>query len=46
LHSRQPVCPHRRIDRRAVRPFQAAYDKLDLPGGIAMASPHGFEKDP
>jgi hypothetical protein len=31
--------------RRAISPFQAAYDKLDLPRGIAMATPNGFEKD-
>jgi hypothetical protein len=45
LHSRQPVCPQGRIHRRPVSPFQAAYDKLGLPAGIAMASPNGFEKD-
>jgi hypothetical protein len=46
LHGRQPVFPHRRINRRPISPFQAAYDKLDLPCGIAMAPPNGFEEDP
>jgi hypothetical protein len=43
---RQPVFAHRRINRRPISPFQAAYDKLELPRGIAVAPPNGFEEDP
>ena len=45
LHSRQPVLPHRRINRRPVSPFQAGYHKLDLIGVLAMAPSNGFEAD-
>jgi AraC-like DNA-binding protein len=44
LHGRQPVFPHGRINWRPVGPFQAADEKLDLPGGIAMAPPNGSRK--
>src|SRR5258706_587980 len=46
LHRRQPIFPHRRINRRAVSPFQAAYKKLDLACGLALAPPNGLQEDP
>jgi hypothetical protein len=46
LRSRKPVFPQRRIDRRAIGPFQAAYQKVDLAGGLALALPDGLEEDP
>jgi hypothetical protein len=37
LHGRQPVLPHRRIDRRTVGPFQATHDDVDLLVGRAVS---------
>jgi hypothetical protein len=45
LHRRQPVSPHRRIDRRAIGPFQATEQKRDLLDGLVMAAPNGLEED-
>ena|ERR1700737_4346792 len=46
LHGRQPVFPHRRINRRPISPFQAAYEKLDLPGGLALTPPNNLKEGP
>jgi hypothetical protein len=45
LHGRQPVLPHRRIDRRTVGPFQAPHDGIDLLVGRAKSLRNHFEKD-
>src|SRR5258705_4343061 len=37
--------PHRRIDRRPIRPFQATEQKRDLLDGLVMAAPNSLEED-
>ena len=45
LDRREPLLPHRRIDRRAIGPFQAANDELDLLVIHAMTPRNRFEED-
>jgi hypothetical protein len=39
LRRRQPVLPHRRIDRRPIGPFQAGKQKRDFLLGFVYATP-------